>query len=119
MSVATYSKGRGDDGRGKDRGKRDDRFARKMEAKQNQTSLVKTEGRSPSARKTAHFVRWEDHSLCSLGRTDQARGTMNGKMEDGRSSLRDWEDGSKRPKDQGRPPRQGVTGMTASLGRGS
>ena len=63
--------------------------AGKMEAKQIQTSLVKTRGKIVSrtdTRKTAHFVRWEDHSLCSLGRTDQARGT-------------------KRPKDDGRPLR--------------
>ena len=30
--------------------------------------------------KTAHFVRWEDHSLCSLGRNDQ--------KEDGRWKKR-------------------------------
>ena len=38
--------------------------------------------------KTAHFVRWEDHSLCSLGRTDQRKAHW------GRTTLTYWNSGN-------------------------
>jgi hypothetical protein len=66
------------EGRYKDRGKMEDRFAGTIASLGRWTMYGPMDDKEQDGRgKTAHFVRWEDHSLCSLGRNDQ--------KEDGRS----------------------------------